>query len=168
MDYKTIRHHLDVLLKNGVITMEGDKYGAMYFISKALEANLNEFNQIWEKIDKQSKSSQQGGNPIQITEIAYYITAGNIVLLLVLLVSYIEIYRKIKSNFTLGLIIFTLALLLQSLSRAVLLLLIIANPPPVQVYPLIVNLLGYNPIYVVIPDALEFIALSILLYFTRE
>ncbi|MCX9009770.1 MAG: hypothetical protein OIN66_01490 [Candidatus Methanoperedens sp.] len=85
-----------------------------------------------------------------------------------LLVSYIEIYRKIKSNFTLGLIIFTLALLLQSLSRAVLLLLIIANPPPVQVYPLIVNLLGYNPIYVVIPDALEFIALSILLYFTRE
>ena len=89
-------------------------------------------------------------------------------MLLVLLVSYVEIYRKIKSNFTLGLIIFTLALLLQSLSRAVLLLLIIANPPPVQVYPLIVNLLGYNPIYVVIPDALEFVALSILLYFTRE
>ncbi len=85
-----------------------------------------------------------------------------------LLVSYIEIYRKIRSNFTLGLITFTLALLLQSFSRAVLLLLIIANPPPVQVYPLIVNLLGYNPIYVVIPDALEFIALSVLLYFTRE
>lgn len=89
-------------------------------------------------------------------------------LLLVLLVSYIEIYRKIKSNFTLGLIIFTLALLLQSLSRAVLLLLIIANPPPETVYPLIVNLLGYNPLYVVIPDALEFMALSVLLYFTRE
>lgn len=54
MDYKTIRHHLDVLTKNGVITMEGDKYGAMYFISKQMEANLDEFNQIWEKIDKQS------------------------------------------------------------------------------------------------------------------
>jgi len=89
-------------------------------------------------------------------------------LLLVLLVSYIEIYRKIKSNFTLGLIIFTLALLLQSFSRAVLLLLIIGSPPPPQVWPIIVNLLGYNPLYVVIPDALEFIALSILLYFTRE
>ncbi len=89
-------------------------------------------------------------------------------LLLVLLVSYIEIYRKIKSNFTLGLIIFTLALLLQSFSRAVLLLLIIGSPPPPQVWPIIVNLLGYNPIYVVIPDALEFISLSILLYFTRE
>jgi len=55
MDYKTIRHHLDVLVKNEVITMEGDKYGAMYFLSKTMEANINEFNQIWEKIDKQSK-----------------------------------------------------------------------------------------------------------------
>lgn len=55
MDYKTIRHHLDVLTKNGIITMEGDKYGAMYFLSKTMEANLNEFNQIWEKIDKMHK-----------------------------------------------------------------------------------------------------------------
>ncbi|MCE8424952.1 MAG: hypothetical protein J5U17_04160 [Candidatus Methanoperedens sp.] len=85
-----------------------------------------------------------------------------------LFVSYVEIYRKIRSNFTLGLIIFTISLLLQSFSRAILLLLIISSPPPPQVYPIIVNLLGYNPAYVVIPDALEFIALSILLYFTRE
>jgi hypothetical protein len=90
------------------------------------------------------------------------------VLLLVLLVSYIEIYGKIKSNFTLGLIIFTLALLLQSVTRIVLLLLIINEPPPESVYPLIVTLLGYNPLFIIIPDALEFIALSILLYFTRE
>ena len=90
-------------------------------------------------------------------------------LLLVLLVSYFQIYSKIKSNFTLGLIIFTVALLLQSITRAILLLVIISNPPQPQVYQiLIINLLGYNPIYVVIPDALEFIALSILLYFTRE
>jgi len=88
--------------------------------------------------------------------------------LLVLLVSYIEIYRKIKSNFTLGLIIFTIALLLQSVTRAVLLLLILANEPTMKDYPFIVNLLGYNPLYIIIPDALEFMALSVLLYFTRE
>lgn len=52
MDYKTVRHHLDVLVKNGVITIEGEKYGAMYFISKAMEANLDVFNQIWEKVNK--------------------------------------------------------------------------------------------------------------------
>ncbi len=89
-------------------------------------------------------------------------------LLLVLLVSYIEIYRRLKSNFTLGLIIFTIALLLQSFSRAVMMLLIITNPPSASVYPLIIRLLGYDPIYIVIPDVVLFIALSILLYFTRE
>jgi DNA-binding transcriptional ArsR family regulator len=57
MDYKTIRHHLEVLMKNGIITMEGEKYGAIYFLSKTMEANLNEFNQIWDKIDKDSKST---------------------------------------------------------------------------------------------------------------
>lgn len=89
-------------------------------------------------------------------------------LLLVLLVSYFQIYSKIKSNFTLGLIIFTVALLLQSISRAVMFLLIIARPPPPEMFPIIVNLLGYNPAYAVIPDAIMFIALSVLLYFTRE
>lgn len=55
MDYKTIRYHLDVLIKNGIITVEGDKYGTMYFLSKTMEANLHEFRQIWEKIDKQNR-----------------------------------------------------------------------------------------------------------------
>ena len=52
IDYKTTRHHLDVLAKNGIITTEGDKYGKIYFLSKAMEANLNDFNQIWDKISR--------------------------------------------------------------------------------------------------------------------
>jgi len=81
-------------------------------------------------------------------------------------VSYIQIYRNLKSRFTLGLIIFTIALLLQSATRLGLLLLVIINPP--RDLPLIIKLLGYDPAYVIIPDILEFIALSILVYLTRE
>jgi DNA-binding transcriptional ArsR family regulator len=50
IDYKTIRHHLDVLAKKGIITIEGSRYDKIYFPSKAVEANLNEFNKIWEKV----------------------------------------------------------------------------------------------------------------------
>jgi DNA-binding transcriptional ArsR family regulator len=50
MDYITTRRHLDVLSKNGVITIEGEKYSKTYFPSGAVEANLKAFNQIWEKI----------------------------------------------------------------------------------------------------------------------
>jgi len=51
LDYKTTRHHLDVLAKNGIITTEGDKYGKIYFLSKDMVENLDEFNQIWEIIN---------------------------------------------------------------------------------------------------------------------
>jgi DNA-binding transcriptional ArsR family regulator len=61
MDYKTIRHHLDVLNKNGVITIEGEKYGAMYFLSKSVEANLDVFREIWEKIDTKNNRKRKGG-----------------------------------------------------------------------------------------------------------
>ena len=30
LDYKTVRHHLDVLSDNGVVTKSGDDYGAVY------------------------------------------------------------------------------------------------------------------------------------------
>ncbi len=53
LDRKTTIHHLDILTKNGIITAEGDKgdkYGGTYFLSKAMEENLNNFNKIWEKI----------------------------------------------------------------------------------------------------------------------
>lgn len=43
LDYKTVRHHLDVLIKNGIIT-KGNGYPAIYFLSKNMEENLNEFN----------------------------------------------------------------------------------------------------------------------------
>jgi len=42
MDYKTVRHHLKVLLKKEIITKGLDEYSGLYFISKNIESDLNE------------------------------------------------------------------------------------------------------------------------------
>lgn len=48
IDSQTTSHHLDVLAKNGIILRTD---GNIYFLSKDMEANLNDFKQIWEKIN---------------------------------------------------------------------------------------------------------------------
>lgn len=50
LDYKTIRHHIKVLQDNNVIVSSGDKYGAVYFLTKDMENNLDIFEEIWKSI----------------------------------------------------------------------------------------------------------------------
>jgi DNA-binding transcriptional ArsR family regulator len=52
MDYKTVRHHLGLLEKNGLITSMGGRYGKMYSLSTLLEENYEFFNRIWARIGK--------------------------------------------------------------------------------------------------------------------
>jgi DNA-binding transcriptional ArsR family regulator len=52
MDYKTMRHHLEVLEKNRIITSVGDRYGATYFLSQTMEDNYSLFEEIAKKIGK--------------------------------------------------------------------------------------------------------------------
>ena len=52
VDYRTVRHHIDVLEKNGLITSMGERYGKMYFLSMELEENYQDFEEIWERIRK--------------------------------------------------------------------------------------------------------------------
>ena len=53
LDYKTVRHHLDVLEKNNVITsINKGNYGAVYFLSEDMKANYNLFGEIWEQFGK--------------------------------------------------------------------------------------------------------------------
>lgn len=53
LDYKTVRHHLKVLLDNNIVTSgKSEKYGMMYFLSKATEENYKIFEEIWGKIGK--------------------------------------------------------------------------------------------------------------------
>jgi DNA-binding transcriptional ArsR family regulator len=52
MDYKTIRHHLEVLEKNRLIVSVGDGYGVTYFLSQMMEDNYSLFEEIRDKIGK--------------------------------------------------------------------------------------------------------------------
>ena len=52
MDYRTIRHHLQVLEKNRIITTAGEGYGKTYFLSQAMEENYGEFEEILKKMWK--------------------------------------------------------------------------------------------------------------------
>lgn len=47
LDYRTVRHHLDLLRKNGLITQPaGNAYAAPYFLAAFLEANWAAFEDI--------------------------------------------------------------------------------------------------------------------------
>ncbi len=47
LDYRTVRHHLDLLQKNGLLTRPtGDAYASPYFLSAHLEGNYGIFEEI--------------------------------------------------------------------------------------------------------------------------
>ena len=57
VDYKTIRHHLEVLQRNGLVTYAGEGgYGATYFLSPQLDENFSVFEEIWSQIGEKQKS----------------------------------------------------------------------------------------------------------------
>jgi DNA-binding transcriptional ArsR family regulator len=50
LDYRTITHHIEVLKGNSLVVSQGDKYGAMYFLSPRLEAGIGIFVEIVGKL----------------------------------------------------------------------------------------------------------------------
>ena len=46
LDYKTVRHHLRVLGKNGLVTTVGERYGQVYFLSPSIESHWTVFESI--------------------------------------------------------------------------------------------------------------------------
>lgn len=53
LDYKTVRHHLEVLEKNNIIyPLNKGSYGAVYFMSELMNANFTIFEEIWAKFGK--------------------------------------------------------------------------------------------------------------------
>jgi len=50
VDYRTIRHHLELLEKNRLIISTGDRYATTYFLAPELEENYTLFERILKKI----------------------------------------------------------------------------------------------------------------------
>ena len=84
------------------------------------------------------------------------LSSANLILLTIVLVIYIGIYQKTKSQFSLGLVIFTIALLLYSFT---------SNPIMQGVGGFIVS--GLGP-FTMLPDLFTCIASAILLYLSRQ
>jgi DNA-binding transcriptional ArsR family regulator len=58
VDYRTARHHLSILEENGIITFVGERYGQMYFLSREIEENYEDFEEIWDRIGKKHKKEE--------------------------------------------------------------------------------------------------------------
>lgn len=81
------------------------------------------------------------------------VSTVNIALLIFLLVGYITIYQKTKSNFTMGLILFALVLLMNALT---------SNSFVILAFGF--RLVGLGP-FALLPDLFTLAALSVLTYF---
>lgn len=51
LDYRTVRHHLDLLVGNGLLTRPaGEAYAAPYFLSAYLDGNYGIFEEMRKKL----------------------------------------------------------------------------------------------------------------------
>ena len=51
LHYKTVQHHLDVLVDNGVLRSSGDDYGAVYLPTPQAEDHWGLVEEIIEQVD---------------------------------------------------------------------------------------------------------------------
>ena len=118
----------------------------------------------WEAIQAavRAKLKEWGTNPPPPGDIELFYTAKtvvstiNVTLVMILLFTYIEIYRKTKSDFTVGLIIFSMILLFYTLTSN-----------PIMQWAFGFRAFGLGP-FAMLPDLFACIALSVLLYLSLK
>ena len=59
IDYRTVRHHLDILMKHKLISVVGDGYGQVYFLHSNFEEQYFLFEQISNKIWEKEKRKKR-------------------------------------------------------------------------------------------------------------
>ncbi|QDX41574.1 winged helix-turn-helix domain-containing protein [Salarchaeum sp. JOR-1] len=52
LDYKTVRHHLDVLVENDIVQSSGDDYGAVYLPTERAQTHWETVEDIIEEVDE--------------------------------------------------------------------------------------------------------------------
>ena len=92
-----------------------------------------------------------------IMNVKTVITAANVVLLVLLLAIYVQSYARIKSKFTLGLMVFASFLLMQA----------VISTPCIHAAACGRRMCIIGPLDV-IPEILEFMALLVLVYLSSE
>lgn len=61
LDYKTVRHHLEVLMDNDIVVTSGDDYGSIYMPSEQARHHWEVVEQIVEQMDEGSTDESDGG-----------------------------------------------------------------------------------------------------------
>ena len=52
LDYKTIKHHLEILIENGMIRIaQAKNYGELYHLTDFAKQRMNVFKNIWKKLE---------------------------------------------------------------------------------------------------------------------
>ena len=55
LDYNTVKYHMNLILKLELVESDGREYGSLFFPSKKLINNLNEYEQIKEYLNNFKK-----------------------------------------------------------------------------------------------------------------
>ncbi len=55
LDYKTIKHHLEILVENGLIRISQERrYGELYYLTDFAKEKIKVFEKIWKKLEKEN------------------------------------------------------------------------------------------------------------------
>lgn len=59
LDFRTVKHHLEVLENNDLVTAMGNHYGKMYFASEKLMDNIDLFEDVWGGVSDKLKGGEE-------------------------------------------------------------------------------------------------------------